>query len=176
MPDWMGWDLASEVKNKVKGLFNRSVYRDVPQDDIRAVEDRVGRDELAFLMADTRDKKSRAYKSARDRLTKIRSGKVRTPKASTVNSANRAAMRKRTSEIKERGSTRISFVADVKTSRTTWANGKVAATLSGSALEEFTNALDAGDQEKALMVVCDEYGLDPDYVETLEDVKNLHME
>lgn len=174
--DWIPWGLSGEVKGKLNRHIGNSVYRDVPQDDIRAAEQKYGKDELAFRMAGTQDKKSRAYKSARDRLTRIRNGKVRTPKAATVNSVNRAAKKSRTDELRKRSSISVSCVADVKTSRTTWERGNIKATLSGDALEEFLTALDKGDQEGALQIMCDEYGLDPDYVEDITDVTNFHME
>lgn len=172
----MRWNLSSEVKGKLDEKIKGSVYRDVPQDDIHAAEAKYGKEELAYRMSGTRDKKTRAYKSARDRLTRIRSGKVRSPKASTVGSVNRAARKAKTDELRKRSSIDVSCVADVKTSRTTWERGNIKATLSGEELEQFLAALDEGDQEAALQVMCDEYGLDPDYVEDITDVTNFHME
>jgi hypothetical protein len=168
------WDVDKTLKDKIRSLVDRIVYRGVPKGDIAGMVDAIGKEKLAFRLAGTTDKKSRAYKTARDSLTRWIKGK-RKPKATTVEKVNGAVKNQKLGEFRQRGSISVSVVGNYKTSKTVWKNGNVHASLTGEAKENFLAALESGDNETAIQIACAEYGLDPDLVENLEDITNFNI-
>jgi hypothetical protein len=168
------WNWGETTKAKLDRKVDQKMFSNLPRDDVRAQVDTTQKERLAAQMAGTADKKSRAYKSARDALTRWATGK-RTPKPASLAKVNNAARADRISQYRSRGSLNISVVGDWRTSKTTWKNGNVHTQLTGQKQQDFLDAIERGDNETAVKIVCDHYGLDPDLIENIENITDFDI-
>jgi hypothetical protein len=133
--------------------------------DIRSAIDSLGGGDsgkraLAEQLSGTNDRNSRAYKTARDYISRhLRGarGAVKSEKYGNVlTTANREG-RKR--EIMEGGSLTVRIEGDIKISDKVWKNGYLKATLTGSKLESYLSDIEAGRYSDAINIVEKEYGI-----------------
>jgi hypothetical protein len=165
--DYPDWDLDERAEELLDRGIRDQIYRGIPPGtDTVAAEAEIGRDELTARLAGTTDKSTRAWKTARDTLTRYRSGR-RTPgpkNAARIREAIEAARRDR---IRAARHARVDISAGWITSRTRW-YGKAVADLTGDDLTDFIAAIEQDDMVLAVQIVADAYGLDPDYVMGLD--------
>lgn len=169
------WRMSSATRDSARGQLERSLYRGVPEGtDIHGAESQIGRQRLIEEMAGTTDKQSRAWKTARDTLTRWRNG------TRGIGPKNAAKVRKiAEGERRRRASRRpvhVTITGDFKTSGSRWRNGQMRAGLTGSASSDLMDAIEAGDSELAMQIAMDEYGLDPDRVEGIEHLEGIEMQ
>lgn len=163
------WDTDEETDQTVDEGVNDGVYRGVPPgEDVAGSEAQIGREELTRRLAGTDDKSSRAWKTARDTLTRYRSGRRRVGarNAARIRQATQAARR---DQIRAARRLHVEIAAGWQTSRTLWL-GRAVADLTGADLEDFLAAVAAGDTMLAVQIVADTYGLDPEFVMGIDDV------
>jgi hypothetical protein len=161
--DYPEWDIDDDTAEIVDRSVRDEIYRDVPPGtDSVASEEQVGRQELTARLAGTRDKSSRAWKTARDTLTRYRSGRraVGPRNAARIRAATEAARR---DSIRAARRAHVEITAGWTTSRTRWL-GKPVADLTGEDLTDFLAAIEEGDTLGAIQIVADVYGLDPEFV------------
>ena len=175
MRDYPEWEMGSGVTRSLGELMTKAVFGDLSDGaDVRAAVEAIGKTELAFLLSGgATSKKDRAYKSARDRISRYLRG-ARQPNTASRNAIAAVARAWRVKQLKARGTLRVTVVATVQTSRTSW-TGAADAVLSGEDLAAFADALGAGDPVAATQVVYDGYGLDPGLVLGMSDVADIEI-
>lgn len=166
------WDMDDETRNALRDRMSSGMFAGIPEpgsaDNVQALQNRFGRERLTEWLSGTADKKSRAWKSARDSLGRWRRGS-RGISGKSRDRLRSAGQKGRLGGVLSRGSLHVSLTATVRTSRTTW-TGVMSADLTGGALRDYVSALESGEYERAAMIVADEYGLDPEYIEGIESV------
>ncbi|WP_028935540.1 hypothetical protein [Pseudonocardia spinosispora] len=163
------WDMSGETEDRIARELAAEVYRGVPPGtDSVAAERQVGREELTARLAGTSDRSSRAWKTARDNLTRWRSGRraIGPRNAAKLRAAVEAARRDR---IRESRVVNVTITANWQTSRTAWI-GKAVADLTGEDLADFLTALEQRDYVGALQIAAEAYGLDPEFVMSINEL------
>lgn len=140
--------------------------------EVRRMQDQFGKENLTAWLAGTTDKGSRAWKSARDGLSRRRSGRGGIGKL-WRDKFRTAGRRARSSGIRSRGSLHVKLTADITTSRTTDYGRTMEADLTGSALEDYLDAIESGNYEQAAMINADAYGIDPDIIIGLQNISGF---
>lgn len=153
------WDVSDRARQQLTDQMRQAMYG--------APGDTAGRRERAMQMAGTRDTRSRAYKSARDRLGRWSKGQ-RKP--------NKASLRRLTDQRTKGGrGIKVSITATFTTSKTKW-TGKPTAYLSGDALDDFQGAIAQGDSVLAVQILANEYGNSfGDAVSAMEDPQGFEF-
>jgi hypothetical protein len=170
--DYPEWDMSAGTRSRIDAQVREQIYRGVPPgEDSGASEQQIGREELTRRLAGTGDKSSRAWKTARDTLTRYRNGRRRvgSKNATRIRKATEAARRDRMHAAR---TARVQISAGWQTSRTLWL-GKAVADLSGPDLYDFLDAIEAGNTLLAIQIVADVYGLDPEFVMSLEEIGEI---
>lgn len=163
------------AKSGLREHMEETTFRDVNPGDVAGLVAQMGKRQLAERMAGTTDRSSRAYKNARDNISRWMRG-ARTPRAAaTTQRLEKAARAGKLDELRQRSSLRVSARADVTVSKRKWSNGQMEAFLEGGALATYLDALENGDHAGALGVVMDEYGLDPDMVASIDAIHGFEM-
>jgi hypothetical protein len=172
-PEYPPWEMSDDTRQALSGQMDQGMYTGVPEgaavDDVVA---QVGRDRLLQMMSGTTDRSSREWKNARDNLSRWRRG-ARNPSASSQDRLRGAAETGRRDEIRQRGRAHVTLNATVSTSSKTW--GYADADLTGSALDEFLAAREAGNDELAAQIVFDNYGLDPDLIVGIDSIEGFQI-
>jgi hypothetical protein len=172
--DYPEWEMDDETRQGLAEQLDNALFGDVPAGgDVEAIVDQVGRDRVVEALAGTNDKQSREWKNARDRLSRYRRG------ARKPNQENRARLRgaaenKRRDDIRGRGSAHVRYDATFTTSKAPWI-GYADADLTGSDLTDFLDAQAAGDYELAAQIVANAYGLDPEFVLSIDDLSGFDI-
>lgn len=176
--DYEQWDMSDDTRRQLGESIESGAYSGAPEardaQGVQAMQDELGREELTRRLSGTDDKRSRAWKSARDSLSRWRSGRraVSSQAAGRLQGASRAFWRL---GMRQRGSVHVDLTVTVRTSRTSW-TGVMSADLTGGALEDYLDALEAGNFEGVAQVVADNYGLDPEYIESVESVHGFEQD
>lgn len=177
--DFPEWEMSDQdrrdLENRMGAMFDG--LPDPPQnaEEVRNLQDRFGKDNLIAWLSGTTDKASRAWKSARDGLSRRRTGKMGIGRL-WRDKFRTATRRGRTQAIRSRGSLSVTLTADIRTSRT-WDYGRMmSADLTGEALDEYLNALERGDFDQAAMVVADAYGIDPEYILEIANISGFEAD
>ena len=172
--DYRPWTMSSDVRQGLGEKVSQALYGGIDSGNVGGLIEQFGKPELASRIAGTTDKKSRAYRSARDSLTRWQRGSRRPSKANAAK-LDVAAKGEKRAKIRAGGSAAVSMGAAVKTSKSSW-TGRMTATLTGSALADFLDATGDGNYELAAQIVSDQYGLNPDYVEGLSGVNSFDLD
>ncbi len=170
-----GWDMDDDTERRIDQEVRGQVYEGVPPGtDSAAAEAQIGREELTARLAGTTDRTSRAWKSARDTLTRYRSGRRRVgPKnAARIRAATEAV---RCDRIRASRVVNMTVTANWQTSRTAWI-GKAVADLTGEDLTEFLAAVESGDTVGAVQILSDAYGLDPEFVQGINELGEIDIQ
>src|SRR5699024_9156455 len=167
------WDMSDEARQSLNNKASSAHFAGVPEPqspaDIRAMQDRYGKDQLIEWLSGTDDKSSRAWKSARDGLSRRRNGRggIGQVWRQKFQTAGRKAA---TSGIRAQGSLSVTLTADVRVS-SRWHRGRpMYASLSGNDLNDYLDALESGNIEGAAMVVADSYGIPPESITELDNI------
>lgn len=166
------WDMSDGTADRIGRELASEVYRGVPPGtDSVAAERQIGREELTARLAGTTDRSARAWKTARDNLTRWRSGRrvIGPRNAARLRAAVEAARRDR---IREARSVNVTVTASWQTSRTAWI-GKAVADLTGEDLADFLTALEQRDFVGAVQIAAEAYGLDPEFVMAINDLGEI---
>lgn len=172
------WDMSDEADAALERKMDEGLG--VPKapesaDEVRELQDRYGKENLIKWLSGTTDKSSRAWKSARDGLSRRRSGRMGVGPA-WRNKFKSAGRRAKASGIRSRGSLHVSLTADIRTSRD-WDRGRtMTADLSGDALNSYLEALEAGAIIDAAMIVVEEYGIPPEVVLEIDNISGFESD
>lgn len=169
-----GHGAGKAFREAIGGLLGIERFKADTAEGIAGMVDKHGRDKVADEYAKRAEIKP---KSARDAIRKFIRGD-RKPSAKTVDQLKKVEAKAakdhkaaKVAEIKgQAGGLSVSVEGTFRTSRTSW-SGVVSAHLIGSAQEQFTNAMAAGDMRKALDIVLKEYG--PHFAENIEEVEEI---
>jgi hypothetical protein len=133
----------------------------------RLVNKAGGRDRLAMRLAGTDDKKSRAYKSQRDYISRIvRGGRgIGKGKASILSKAARTMAADKVRQ--KTGPTKVKIAATWKISSTEW-NGAATGEFTGEERETLASLIESGDHDAILDMVTNKYG--EEFAEQMLDV------
>jgi hypothetical protein len=170
--DYSPWEMQPETRESLNTAVRDGTYPGLGEirsrEDIQRLEAQHGRQTLTAQLAGTTDKSSRAWKNARDNLSRWRSGRrsISAGSSSKVTSGVKGLVG---SQYRGVGSMYVALTATVTTSRTEW-TGVMSADLTGSDLEDYLTACEQGNWEEAAMIVADAYGLDPEYILGIQDV------
>jgi len=169
------WNIPGTVRRKIADTMERTLFGDrESQRDVTGQIEQVGKRELAMRMAGTRDTRSRAYKSARDSLTRWGRG-ARSPSGKSLDRVAGAGRSFRADQFRDTGRLSVAMIGTFQTSRTDW-QGAARAELTGGALDMFLGAVERGDAEMAARTVARAYGPDfADYVTGIKDVKEFRL-
>jgi hypothetical protein len=165
--------MTPETRAELTHRMDEGLYAGLPGG--AAVEDIVaqaGRDSVIEQLSGTTDRSSRAWKNARDNLSRWRRG-ARHPSQVSQQGLRSAAEASRRGEIRAAGRAHVRVSATVRTSSKTW--GYADADLTGPVLDDFVAAREAGNDELAAQIVFDAYGLDPDMIVSLEGVEGFEI-
>jgi soluble lytic murein transglycosylase-like protein len=170
--DYSPWEMEPEIRESLDTAMRDGTYPGLGEirtrEGIQRLEAQHGRQALTAQLAGTVDKSSRAWKNARDNLSRWRSGR----RSISAGSASKVATGVKNllgSRYRDSGSLNVELYVTVTTSRTSW-TGKMAADLTGADLEDYLSACEQGQWEQAAMIVADAYGLDPEYILSIDDV------
>ncbi|HWD07068.1 MAG TPA: hypothetical protein VG674_31960 [Amycolatopsis sp.] len=173
------WGMDNETRTALDAQISGGMFGGIPEpqtpEDVRALESRYGKNAVIAAIAGTLDKASRAWKSARDGLSRRRAGRVGIGEAwrGKFNAAARAG---RMQAARAAGRMSVSLTADIRTSRT-WDRGrKMSADLTGSDLAAYLDALADGQYEHAAMVVAEAYGIDPDVIVEIANIAGFEAD
>lgn len=172
--EYNSWDINPKANDKMVKSSEDAMYKDVGNgSDVSEVVDRVGKQELINRLAGTTDKKTRAYKSARDKVQRWVKGS-RNPRKD--NAARMRAMmeEKRRAEIAATGQVNVKIKADFRFSSGKW--DYVQAPLTGDALTDYLSAMERGDVEMATQIVAEQYGIDPNDIEGFDGFEGIDMD
>jgi hypothetical protein len=172
-PEYPPWEMSDDTRAALGGQMDAGMYAGVPEG--AAVEDvvaQVGRDRLLEMMSGTTDRSSREWKNARDNLSRWRRG-ARHPSGSSQDRMRGAAETGRRAEIRGRRHAHVTLNATVRTSSKSW--GLAKADLTGSALDDFMDAREAGNDELAAQIVFDNYGMDPDVIVGIDSIEGFEI-
>jgi hypothetical protein len=136
----------------------------------RLINQAGGREKLAMRLAATDDKKSRAYKSQRDYISRVmRGGRgIGKGKASAL---SRAARTMSADKIRNKATpVNVKIAASWKMSSTEW-NGAATAEFTGEDKETLADLIESGDYDAILDMVSSEYG--EDFAANVWDVTDL---
>ncbi|HVW41007.1 MAG TPA: hypothetical protein VHC18_06630 [Amycolatopsis sp.] len=176
-PEWEMTDATRQALNEQIGDRMFGGLPGIPEtpEDVRQLQDRFGKDNLIQWLSGTADKSSRAWKSARDGLSRRRAGRTGIGRL-WRDKFRTAGRRSRTQAVRGRGSLSVSLTANIRTSRH-WDYGRtMSADLSGDALNDYLEALEAGAFEQAAMVVAEAYGIDPDVIVEIDNVTGFEAD
>jgi hypothetical protein len=176
-PEWeMSDDDRAELENRISG----GMFGDLPgvpetPEDVRRLQDRYGKDNLIAWLSGTTDKRTRAWKSARDGLSRRRTGRQGIGRL-WRDKFRSAGRRGRTQAIGNRGQLHVTLVADIRTSRH-WDYGRpMDADLTGDQLGDYLEALEGGNFDHAAMIVAEAYGIDPDYIVEIANISGFEAD
>lgn len=173
--DYPDWDMDDATRDALRDQLDDALLAGVPSGaDAEGVVAFVGREPLLQAMSGTNDKASREWKNARDRLSRYRRG-ARTPDQANQATMRRAAEASRRQEVRDRRHAQVRYNAVFTTSRGAWI-GYADADLTGPALDGFLDAQAAGDGELAAQIVSYHYGLDPEFVLSIDDVSGYTIQ
>lgn len=133
--------------------------------DISQASAAVGKQRLAEMLSGTTDKKSRSYKTARDYISRHLAGRRSKVIPEFEQKITRALRANRRTAIRQAGSITAKIVGEIQVSKKAWGKGGTAAmsaTLSGTELDRYIDALDRGDGNSAMGIFLDAYGIDRD--------------
>lgn len=174
--NWPEWDMNDETRQALNQGIESELFGDQPEpsnaDDVQALQNQYGRERLTEWLAGTNDRKSRAWKSARDGLSARRAGR-RGIGSAWRDRFRSAARQGRADKIRQRGSLFVSITADIRTSRATDYGRTMKADLTGSALDDYLNAAQEGNHVQASMIVADAYGLDPEFIVEIDNITGI---
>lgn len=174
--DYPDWDMSDQTRAQLRAGLDGALYAGVPGgDDVDAVVEHVGKDQLLQAMSGTADKSSREWKNARDNLSRWRRG-ARTPNRESQDKMRAAAEDKRRGEVRDARSVHVRYNATFRTSPPKKWVGYADADLTGSQLDDFLAAQAGGDSELAAQIVADAYGLDPEFVLGIEDLEGFDIQ
>lgn len=167
------WDMNDETRQALNDSISGGMFEGLaePQspEDVRNMQDRYGKDNLIAWLSGTDDRSSRSWKSARDGLSRRRTGRQGIGKL-WRDKFRTAGRRGRTAGIRDRGSLSVALTADILTSRK-WDRGRqMKADLTGSDLADYLDAIESGNYEQAAMIAADAYGLDPEVIVALDNI------
>lgn len=173
------WEMSDADRRALQDQIDSSMFGDLsaPEtpEDVRRMQDRYGRDDLIAWLSGTTDKRSREWKSARDGLSRRRTGRTGIGRR-WRDKFRTAGRRARSAGIRSRGSMSVSLTADIRTSRT-WDYGRtMSADLTGSDLQDYLDALEAGAYTNAAMIVADSYGVDPDVILEITNISGFESD
>lgn len=173
------WQMNDDDERALHDQVDSSMFGDLPApetpEDVRAMQDRFGRDNLVAWLSGTTDKRSREWKSARDGLSRRRAGRTGIGRR-WRDKFRTAGRRARSAGIRSRGSLHVSLTADIRTSRT-WDYGRtMSADLTGNDLQDYLDALEAGAYTNAAMIVADAYGIDPDVILEITNISGFESD
>lgn len=172
--EYNSWDMEAGTRARMAEGYKSSAYGDLPPgSDVNAIVDRVGKQELIQRLAGTTDKKDRAYKSARDKVTRWEKG-TRNPNKDAQSRMSAIMEDKRRQEMRNAGRVNVKVKGEYRFSSGTW--DYVEAPLTGPALEDFMSAMERGDYEMATQIVAEEYGVDPGDIEGMEGFEGVDMD
>jgi len=165
--------MTDETRAELGRQREASMYSGVPDGaDVEGIVGQVGRERLLEAMSGTTDRSSREWKNARDNLSRWRRG-ARHPSPVNRDRLRGAAEADRRQEIRQTGKATVRVDATVRTSKNRW--GYAEADLTGPDLTEFLAACEAGNDELATQVVFDAYGLDPEFVLSIEGIEGFDI-
>lgn len=174
------WEMSDEDRQALREQIEGGMFGDLPDvpqtpEDVRRLQDRYGRDNLVAWLSGTTDRSSRAWKSARDGLSRRRSGRTGIGRQ-WRDKFRTAGRRGRAAGIQARGRLSVSLTADIRTSRT-WDYGRtMSADLTGGDLQDYLDALQSGAYEQAAMIVADAYGIDPDVILEITNISGFESD
>jgi hypothetical protein len=175
--DYEPWDMTDDTRSALNRVVRDNTYPDLGEirgaADVRRVEARYGREALTAQLAGTTDRGTRAWKNARDNLSRWRTGR-RTPSAASASRLGGGVRGLLGGRYRGYGSLHVELTATITTSRTSW-SGKMYADLTGADLEDYLTACEGGNWEEAAMIVADAYGLDPEYILSLDEVHGFDV-
>jgi hypothetical protein len=175
-PEWeMSDEARQQLNDKITGEHFAGLEEPQTPADVRRLQDEYGRENLTAWLAGTTDRSSRAWKSARDGLSRRRTGRQGIGKL-WRDKFRTAGRRGRTSGIRAHGALNVRLTADVKVS-TKWDRQRpMSATLTGSDLADYLDALESGNVEQAAMVVADAYGIPPEAITELDNISGFESD
>lgn len=172
--DYHTWAIDPDVGEQLGAALGQAVYGDLAEGEVHAAVEAIGKRELAFLLSGAESTRDRAYKSQRDKIQRWIRG-VQRPNAAGQRAMQGIAREWRNSQLRGRSAMRVSIVATITVSRKTWNRGKIDATLTGSDLGDFVDALERQDAMEAVQIACDVYGLEPDMVASLDALHSIDI-
>lgn len=172
--DYEHWDVNPGQHDKLQKGTDGALYNGVAEgNNPRDVINQVGKQALIERMAGTTDKKSRAYKSARDQVQRWNKGS-RKPSKANQGRLRAIAEEARRSAVSALGKMFVKIAATFRFSSGTW--DYVQADLTGDALSDYLAAVERGDYEMATQIVAEEYGIDPGDIEGFDDFGGVEMD
>jgi hypothetical protein len=161
------WDMTDPTRARLSAGMDEAMYSGVPAgDDIEGIIGAVGRDAVIASFAGTTDKSTREWRNARDRVSRYRRG-ARSIRGSAREHLSGVAQGARRREIGQARIVHVRVEATFRTSSKTW--GYADAYLTGPDRDDFLTARDAGDDELAMKIAMEAYGLDPEFVLGVDD-------
>lgn len=172
--DYEEWNYSQGARDSLHDQVQSTVFGEMDTrsaEGVQRLQEQFGREEVTAQLAGTRDKSTRAWKSARDSLSAWRSGRrgVSETSAERLQEAGRGGQ---LGLLAAGGRAVIGMDVTVRTSKATW-SGRVGADLTGRDLRDFVEAMERGDTTEAVMIGFDAYGLDPEYIIELVSVSNI---
>lgn len=174
------WEMSDDDRRQLSARAEGGLWGGLPEvpetpEEVRRLQDRYGRDNLVAWLSGTTDRKSRAWKSARDGLSRRRAGRTGIG-PQWRNKFQTASRRGRSGRVRGRGSLHVSLTADIRTSRT-WDYGRtMTADLTGADLDEFLQAVEENRYEDAATIVADNYGLSSDFILEIANVSGFETD
>lgn len=145
--------------------------------DVRGAVDAIGRRALAEQLAGTTDRKSRAYKNARDYVSRHLAGRRTRVNPEYQRKIERAVRSERKRELRAAGPITVAVTGTIRVSKQgRYWTGNMRATLDGDALRDYLDALARDDGKEALGIVLDKYGLNPESVAEVRDITGVEYQ
>ena len=163
------------ARANLRAQTSQGVFGNLPPNpDLHALSQSMGKRALVEQMAGTTDRSSKAYKNARDNLGRYLRG-TRSPNPASQQKIQKAARTDHVEQLRTRGSLRVKYTADVRKSKRLWKNGNITADLTGGELQDYLDAIEAGDEAGALAIVMDAYGLPADEVASIDNIHGMDL-
>ncbi|MGW0008087.1 hypothetical protein ACWDT6_30240, partial [Nocardia grenadensis] len=150
------WYVPPAVLEDLEDKMGQAVFGDLVGGEVSAAVEALGKRELAFLLSGASSTKDRAYKNARDNLSRYLRG-TRKPRADWKAKMTGITRAWRIKQIRDRGRLSVRAVVTLVTSKKPW-TGPVSDVLSGRYLRQFVDAVEAGDAVGALQTLTESYG------------------
>lgn len=174
------WEMSDDDRRELEGMIDQGMFGDLPPvpespEDVRRMQDTYGKENLIRWLSGTDDKRSRAWKSARDGLSRRRTGRQGIGKL-WRDKFRTAGRRSRADALTSRGRLSVSLTADIRTSRA-WDYGRtMSAVLTGDDLTDYLSALQDGNYENAAMIVAEAYGIDPEVIVEIANISGFESD
>lgn len=146
------WQMEEGDKKALRAAMNRAAMGSDDAGDIRALVEKFGKRHLAEIMAAERGTKVSSQMRNIDRRLDGTRGRGKALDAAIEQATRKEAAQR----IRDAGSVDFEMVAEFGTSRTAW-SGKAKSTLTGQALADFADAIEAGDSNRAAQIGAGQY-------------------